>query len=123
MLGELQVDHAWLHCRPLVLDVNFENAVHAREGDHDAALLRNRAATESGAGAARNHGNVFGRGQPHDLRNLLSILRENNGAGRALANAGVVLVQHEVFGTVQDGIASGDLAEMIDQAGQVHRQV
>ena len=123
MLRELQVHHARLHHGALVLDVDFENAVHAREGDHDATLLRNRAAAKSGAGAARHHGNVLGGGQPHDLGNLFGVLRKDNSAGRALADARVILVQHEVFGAVQDGIASGDLAEMIDKAGQVHRQV
>ncbi len=85
--------------------------------------VANRATTQSGAGSARDHGNILRRGQPHDLGNLLCGLRKNYSAGRALADAGVVLVQHQVFGTVQDGVASGDLAEMIDKAGQVHRQV
>ncbi len=84
--------------------------------------LRDRAATQSGTGAARHHGNVLGGGQPHDLGNLLRSLREDNGAGRALADASVVLVEHEVFGTVQDGIASGDRAQKMDKTGQVHSQ-
>ena len=57
MFRELQVDHAGLHHRALVLNVNFQDAVHAREGDHDAALLQNRAAAQSGTSAARHHGN------------------------------------------------------------------
>ncbi len=68
MLGELQIDHARLHDGALVLDVDFQNAVHAGEGDHDAARLRDRAAAQSGAGAARHDGNASSRSHSHDLR-------------------------------------------------------
>ena len=39
VLGELQVHHARLHDRAQVLDVDFEDAVHAREGDDHAARM------------------------------------------------------------------------------------
>ncbi len=58
MLRELQVDHPGLHYGALVLNVNLENAVHAREGDDNAALLRDRAATQSRACPARHHRQV-----------------------------------------------------------------
>ena len=121
MLRELEVNHSGLYHSALIFNVDFEDAVHARESDNDAALLRNRASTETGACPARDDGNILGRGQPYNLGNLFSVLRENYGAGRAFANAGIVFVQHQVFGTIKDSIASGNLAELIDKAGQVHR--
>ena len=123
VLRKLQVDHAGLHRRALVLNVNLEDAVHPREGNHHAAILRNRAATESGTCATRDHSNLLGRGQPHDPGHLFSILREDNRAGRAFPDASVVLIQHQVFGAIQDGIPTGNLAEGIDEGGQIHSQV
>ena len=120
VLGELQIHHAGLHHGALVFDIDFEDAVHAREGDNDAALLRDRAAAQSGSRAASHDRNAGRRRHAHDLGNLLRILREDDSAGRALANARVVLVQHQVFGTVEDGVTSGNLAEVVDDSGQAH---
>ena len=57
MLGELQIDHARLHDRALVVGINFEHAIHSREGDHDASGMRDRAAAQTGACAARHDRN------------------------------------------------------------------
>ncbi len=122
VLGELQVHHAGLHHRALVLDVNLENAVHAREGDHDAALLRDRSATQASARSPRHHWYLDGRGQPHDLRHLLRGLGENHRTRRTLADPRVVLVQHEVFRTIEDGVASGYLPEMFHDLRKGHKE-
>ena len=56
--GDVQVDHAGLHHGALVFQIDFEDPVHAREGDHDAALAGDGAAGESGAGAAADERHV-----------------------------------------------------------------
>ncbi len=45
---------------------NVEDAVQAREADHDAAFDGKCATAQSGAGAACNEGNVLLRAEPHD---------------------------------------------------------
>ncbi len=60
-LAQLQVDDAGLDQRGQVLDVDLEDALHARHGDEHAAHGRDGAAAEAGAGAARHHGQVVAR--------------------------------------------------------------
>ncbi len=122
VLGELQIDHARLHYGAQVLFVHFENAVHAREDDDQSALERDGAAAQSGARAARHHRHVRGRRQPHDLGNLLRVLRENDCRGRALADAGVILVEHDVFGRVEHGVVPGDPAQLFDEPVGQHKK-
>ena len=50
--AEVGIHDAGLHGGALVFDVNFEDAIHARENCEDAAFARERAAGEACAGAA-----------------------------------------------------------------------
>ena len=55
---DVQIDHAGLDNGALIVEVDFEDAVHAREGDHEPALERDRAAGQSGARAAADHRHI-----------------------------------------------------------------
>ena len=120
MFRKLQVDHAWLYHGALVCNVNFENAAHAREGDDDATLLRDRATAQTSARSARHHRHLCRRRQTHNLGDLLGCLGKNHHAGSALAYTRVIFVQHEIFRTVKNGVASGDLPEIFDDLRKSH---
>ena len=57
-LAQVEVDHARLDQRRPVLDVDLEDALHARHRDEHAADRRDGAAAEPGTGAARHHRQV-----------------------------------------------------------------
>src|SRR5437588_8116463 len=56
--GDIEIDHARLHHGALVFEIDFQNAVHAGEGDHHASLARNGAAGKPGPGAAPYEGDA-----------------------------------------------------------------
>jgi hypothetical protein len=50
-----QIAHARLHARQTVFGVDFQNPVETRQRQDHAIRQRQRAARQTGAGAARNH--------------------------------------------------------------------
>src|ERR1051325_10330531 len=49
---ELKIHHARLYYGSLIRKIDFEDTVHPRKGDHQAAAPRERSAGEPGAGAS-----------------------------------------------------------------------
>ena len=100
LLGELEIDHARLDQRGAVFAVDLEDAVHPRQADDDPALLRDRPAGETGAGAAGDDRQTSLASQEHDVCHLLRCRREGDGAwGGGLdgaVDAAVVLVDEEL---------------------------
>ena len=90
-----------LHHGALVFQIDFEDAVHAGEGDHEAALARDRAAGESGAGAASHEGHVEFLRQFDQGGDFGGGAREGDQVGSVLVDAAIVLVERQVLRPVE----------------------
>ena len=64
--GQVEIHDSGLNNRAKIRRINFENAVHARERDHDAAVARNRSAGKSRARAAPHDRSFIAIGEAHD---------------------------------------------------------
>ena len=99
--GDIQIDHARLYYRALVFEIQFEDAVHAGEGDHESAFARNRAAGKSGAGAASHEGHVEFPRQFDQGRDVGGATREGNQVGSVLVYAAIVFVKRQVLRPIE----------------------
>src|SRR5689334_9266738 len=66
LVGEFKIDHSRLHYSALVDQVDLQHLVHAREGEDDAAVARDGAATQSSTCAARDDRYIGAAGQLSD---------------------------------------------------------
>ena len=80
--GQVQVDEPRLDDGDLVVVVDLEHAVHPHHRDDDAALGRQAAARQPGAGAARHEGQPLAVGEPDDGRHVLGRRREHDEVGQ-----------------------------------------
>jgi hypothetical protein len=55
VIAEFQVDHAGLHHRAQIGQIDFQNFVHARRGEHDRMAQGDRPAAQPGARTAWHH--------------------------------------------------------------------
>ena len=76
-----QVDDARLDDGVAVAGVDFEDPLHAREGDHHAAADRQAAAGQARARAARDERHVRARAAAHDLRPPARSIGEDDDVG------------------------------------------
>ena len=74
--GDVQIDDAGLDDDAGVGEIDFEDAVHAREADDDAVFDGQRAAAQAGAGAARDEGDLFAMADADDGLDLCGGSRE-----------------------------------------------
>ena len=63
-LGDGEVGDAGLHARGAVVEIDVEDAVHLGDAEDDGVLLREGAAGERGAGAARHDLDAIGVAEP-----------------------------------------------------------
>ena len=104
--GNVEIYDAGLHDGALIFEIDVEDAIHARENEHESAGARQRAAGKAGAGAATEDGSVMSGGELDDLGDLGGRAREDDRVGAALFDRAVVFVEDEVFGAVKDGVGS-----------------
>ena len=124
LFGELQVDDTRLDQRGAVFTVDLEDAVHPREADDDSALLWNRPAGETGAGAAGDHWQTSLASQDDDLGHLLRRRRQGDRAwGGGLdgaIDAAVVLVDEQVGWARKDRVSADDAPQLFDKRFAIH---
>ena len=101
--GDVEIDDTGLDDGALIFEIEFEDAVHAGEDEHESAGAGERAAREAGAGAAAEDGDVVLIGQADDLGDFGSRRREDDEIGAAFFDGAVVFVEDEVFGEREDG--------------------
>src|SRR5207237_8383984 len=77
--AQVQVDHARLDDGAAVVRIDGEDAVHAREGQHHAAVTGYRAAAQPGAGATGRAGHAAFVTQPHDRADVRGATRQPDG--------------------------------------------
>ena len=100
---EIEIDDTRLDDRALIFGIEFKNAVHARENNHDTACSGERAAGKAGACAAANNGDVVLCGELYDLRDLSRGGREDNDIRAPFFNRAVVLVEKNILRLKEDG--------------------
>src|SRR5262245_53102356 len=110
---DIQVHDAGLHYGALVGEVDFENPVHAREADGDAAGSGNRAAAQAGAGAAAYDGDSVLAGNLDDRDHVLRRPRKHDHLRTGLVDTAVVFVQQQVFGPVQVSARAEQIRELL----------
>jgi hypothetical protein len=118
--GELVIDDARLDDGALIFDVEFENAIHAREDEHHAAGAGERAAGKSRAGAAANDGEMVLCGEFDDARDMIRCCWKNDDVGTAFFNGAVVLEKKKILGPVKNGRRAEKFLEFANEA-RVHR--
>ncbi len=97
--GDVQIDDAGLDDDVGVGEIDFEDAIHAREADDEAVFDGERAAAEAGAGAAGYEGNFFAMAEAEDGLDFSGGVGEKNGAGHgAEIGEGVAFVGVELVG-------------------------
>ena len=118
--GEFVVDDAGLDDGAAIFDVEIENAVHAREDEHDASSAGERAAGKAGAGAAADDREMLYRGKFDDARNVFGGIGKNDEVWTALLDGAVVFIKKKILGPVKNGSGAEELFEFANEAG-VHR--
>ena len=96
-LRDFEIHDARLEHGAFVRQIDFDNAIHARKRDHDAAGARDHAAAQSGARAPADDGDAVFAGDSNQRRHFLGGLREDHQLRLGLVDAAVVFVQLQVF--------------------------
>ena len=99
--GDVQVDHSRLDHGALVLQVDCENGIHAREADQDTALPRDGSAREAGARSAAHAWHAVFAGDFEDPGHVLSIAGEHHHVRPMFIDPAVVFVKRQVFRPVE----------------------
>ena len=98
---EVEIHNTWLDDGPPIFRIDFQNVVHARERDDDAASPRQSAAGESGARAAPDYGKTMAVGQRHNRDDVFLAGRENDGVRMRLFDGAVVFIEKQILGVGQ----------------------
>ena len=117
--GKIVIHNARLDDGALIFRVNREDAIHARESEHQTARAGKRASGEAGASAAADNGHVVFRGELDDLRNFLSGGGENNYFRAAFLDRAIVFVEKNLFRLKENGLRAEKLFEFAKKA-RVH---
>ena len=105
---DIEVDHAGLHAHPAVLEIDLQDAAHARRADDDAAGDRQRSARESCARTARHDRQPRLARDLHDLDDFLCRRRKHDNARhRVKARQAIGLVRPQLR-RFDDAVALAD---------------
>jgi len=77
----------------VIFDVEFENAIHAREDEHHAAGAGKRAAEKPCVGATTDDGDVVFCGELCDARNVFGGIGEDDEVRTTFFDGAVVLIK------------------------------
>jgi hypothetical protein len=80
--GDLQVDDSGLYHNARIGNIDFEDAIHARQAEDDSVCDRQRASAQARPRAARDERKSFAMAEPHDGLNLVGRRRKQNRAGQ-----------------------------------------
>ena len=107
-VSQVQVDDAGFDYRDPVDRVDLQYLRHAREGQHDTAALRDGAAAEARAGAARNDGHFATVADLHHGRDLGRGRGQHDRVGQCSVYRPVVLEDDQVLRLVHDVVGAHD---------------
>jgi len=117
---EFGIHHAWLNHGAAVRDIDLQHFIHAGEGEDDTALCWYAASTEARCGSARNDRDPEFVGDPDDFDDMFGGLRKGNEIRGALRKSAIVLIEHQVFGTIKYCVAAKDFAQTFTDGGNRH---
>jgi len=106
--GKVRVDQTGLDGSTLIFEVDFQDAVHAREGDHDAAGAGKGASGKAGACATTDDGSVAVGSEFDDTGDLFRGGGKNDRFGPAFFHRSVIFVKEQVLGSVQDSVVANE---------------
>jgi hypothetical protein len=102
--GDVEIDYTGLNDGALIVEIEFEDTVHAGEHEHDSAGAGECATGETGSRASAKDGHVVLIGEADDFGNFGGCGRESDKVGPAFFDRSIVFVEDEVFGTGEDGV-------------------
>ena len=120
VFGQVEIYDAGFDDGDAVFYVNVEDAGHARERENEAAVFGDGAAAESGAGSARDDGDLVTGRDPDAAGDFLGAVGERDDGGQGAVNGAVVLEDDEVFGLVQDVLVADDGLKLLYYGSEVH---
>ena len=120
--AEVGIHHAGLHRGALVLDVNFQDAIHARKNYENAALARERSAGKAGAGAAADDRRLVLVGEFDDGDDVFGVAREDHAIGARDFDRAVVFVEQQLLGPMQHGVGAEGSFQFVEKS-RVHLRV
>lgn len=100
--SQVEIDDSGLYDGALIFEVEFEDTVHAGEGQHEAATASECAAREARSSAAADDRNAVLRGEFNDSGNLICGGGKHDGVGPAFFDRAIVFVKQHVFRKVED---------------------
>ncbi len=116
--GDLEIDDAGFDDNAGVGNVDFEDAIHAREAEDDAVFDGERAAAEAGTGAARDEGNLLAMADADYGLDLFSRRGKQYGAGQdTKIREAVAFVRVEFLGRGDEAAVADDGAEFVEDGG------
>ena len=99
---EVMIHHAGLNYGAMILGVNFENAIHARENHHHAAGAGERAAGKARTGAPADNGQIVFGGELDDAGDVFRGGWENDHVGTALFDGAVIFIEEKIFRLIKN---------------------
>jgi hypothetical protein len=76
--ADIAIDHPRFDASGAILDVDGDDAIHARQTDHHWSRDRQTASREAGAGAAWNEADAVAVAEPDDRRHLAGRTRQHD---------------------------------------------
>ena len=100
--SDVQIHDAGLDDGTGIFEVEFEDAIHARKHEHDAAAARECAAGKTGSRAAANDGHIVFDGELNDARHILCGVRKDDDVGPRFFDRTVVLIEDQVLDLMEN---------------------
>jgi hypothetical protein len=116
-LLQLPVGDAGLHPRQAVGGIDLQDAGHALQGEHDAALIRHRGPGGAGAAAPRHQRDALGNAQAHQFLHLALAVAKQTACRQGLAAAVVVAVGPAVGGVAEQPLGAEEGAQARQRQG------
>jgi hypothetical protein len=118
MIRQPEVDDARLNDGVAVTDVHFQDPLHPREGDHDAAADRQTASCQTGSRSSRQERDIDLVAHLDDLGHLLGRGGKDDDVGPVLLDrVAVAFVNDELARSGKDALGSDDGSQTLDERG------
>src|SRR5690348_14468665 len=114
--AQVGIYDAGLDDSALIFDVNFQDAIHSRERDDDAALACERATGKARAGTAADNGSLETIGELDDFDDVSRGLRKYYALRPGDFNGAVIFVEQQLFGPAEDSVAAKKMLQFAEEA-------
>ena len=114
--AQIRIDDSGLNGGALILDIDCENTIHARENDDDSAFASERTAGEPSARAATDDRSLIAIGDFDDAHDVGRGARENDAIGTGGFDGAIVFVEHHVFRAVENAVRTEKFLKIVEKA-------